>query len=347
MQRNVGILLVSLLFSASLKAQDTLPRFTATARGPGKILVSWHNQYPVVTQISIQRSTDSLKNFTTLITVPDPKLPENGAVDSKAPHPNFFYRLFIVFDNGKYLFTASHRPQSNTGESEAAAREVKAVKAAEAAKLPDAAMLPDATKLSETTKAGDTPKAEEVPDAPDQLFSKAIHPRLVYVDPSHYRGSSPIKNPVAAHGGVPISDVAFSTVYVRRGDKVIGTVSGRQIQSFRDSILNRTKDTLIFTDGDTLLIKPFIAPEVYRVSAYVYIGRLGNIHVMLPDAARKKYSVRFFDENNKLLFELTEIKDPSLIVDKTNFQHAGWFRFELYEGDQLKEKNKLFIPKEF
>ena len=47
------------------------------------------------------------------------------------------------------------------------------------------------------------------------------------------------------------------------------------------------------------------------------------------------------------LFELTEIKDPSLIVDKTNFQHAGWFRFELYDGDQLKEKNKLFIPKEF
>jgi hypothetical protein len=54
-----------------------------------------------------------------------------------------------------------------------------------------------------------------------------------------------------------------------------------------------------------------------------------------------------FDENNKLMFELSEIKDPTLILDKTNFQHAGWFRFELYDGDQLKEKNKLFIPKEF
>src|SRR5579871_5494854 len=101
MQRNLGILLVCLLSSASLKAQDTLPRFTATARGPGKILISWHNKYPVVTQISIQRSADSLKNFTTLLTVPDPRLPENGAVDGKASHPNFFYRLFIVFDNGQ------------------------------------------------------------------------------------------------------------------------------------------------------------------------------------------------------------------------------------------------------
>src|ERR1700735_2774970 len=120
MQRYVGILLVSLFFSAILQAQDTLPRFSATARGPGKILVSWHNNYPVVTQISIQRSTDSLRNFTTLLTVPDPKLPANGVVDNKAPHPNFYYRLFIVLDGGKYLFTPSQRPKSNTVESDVA-----------------------------------------------------------------------------------------------------------------------------------------------------------------------------------------------------------------------------------
>ena len=76
-------------------------------------------------------------------------------------------------------------------------------------------------------------------------------------------------------------------------------------------------------------------------------GKLGNIHIALPEAAKKHYTVKFFDENNKLLFELAEIKDPSLILDKTNFHHSGWFRFELYDGDQLKEKNKLFIPKEF
>src|SRR5580704_18456410 len=102
MQRTAVILVLSLLFSAILRAQDTLPRFSATARGTGKILISWHNNYPVVTQISIQRSTDSLRNFTTLLTVPDPTLPENGAVDNKAPYPNFFYRLFIVFDHGQY-----------------------------------------------------------------------------------------------------------------------------------------------------------------------------------------------------------------------------------------------------
>src|SRR5580692_4750818 len=110
MQRNVGILLVCLLISASLKAQDTLPRFSATARGPGKILVSWHNKYPVVTQISIQRSTDSLRNFTTLLTVPDPQIPENGFVDSKPGSSKMYYRIFILFPNSKYMFTKSRRP---------------------------------------------------------------------------------------------------------------------------------------------------------------------------------------------------------------------------------------------
>jgi hypothetical protein len=309
MQRYIGILLISLLLSTILKAQDTLPRFSATARGPGKILISWHNNYPVVTQINIQRSTDSLKYFTTLLTVPDPKLPENGAVDSKAPHLNFYYRLFIVFDNGQYLFTPSHRSRSVTGESEAVARE---------------------------------------DEAAEKVLAKAVEPRIVFVDPAGPRQVATIKNLSGSHGTAQISNEAYSAIInIRRGDSIIGKLTARQIQSFRDSVLRRTRDTLVFIDGDTLLVKPFVPIEVYKVSAYVYTGKYGNIHVSLPEAGRKQYSVKFFDEDNKLMFELSEIKDPSLILDKTNFQHAGWFRFELYDGDQLKEKNKLFIPKDF
>ena len=180
------------------------------------------------------------------------------------------------------------------------------------------------------------------------MCSSDLEPRLVFVDPAAPRQAAAIKSLSGTHGAAQISDVAFSaTIFIRRGDSIIGRLSGRQIQSFRDSILNRTRDTLVFIDGDTMLVKAFVPVEVYRVSPYVYTGRYGNIHVSLPEAARRHYSVKFFDETNKLMFELSEIKDPSLILDKTNFQHAGWFRFELYDGDQLKEKNKLFIPKEF
>jgi len=313
MHRTVGSLFIGVFLTVILHAQDTLPRFNVSARGPGKILVSWHNNYPAVTQISIQRSTDSLKNFTTLLTVPDPRLPANGAVD-KAPHPNFYYRLFIVLDNGKYIFTPSRRPHANTGEPASAV-------------------------------AADNADSSNSPDNSDVSITRAADTRVLFITPADNKSKSNLKLPSAIHGvpAIPISN----TVYIRRGDSLLGQLSGSAVQNFRDSVLRHSKDTLVFIDGDTLLIKPFVPKEVYKVSPYVFTGRFGNIHIALPEAPKKHYAVKFFDENNKLLFELSEIRDPSLILDKTNFHHSGWFRFELYDGDQLKEKNKFFIPKEF
>ncbi|HXB90900.1 MAG TPA: hypothetical protein VNU72_01365 [Puia sp.] len=310
MHRAVGIFFISILFATVSRAQDTLPHFSATARGTGKILISWHNRFPVVSQISIQRSTDSLKNFTTLITVPDPTLPENGVMDTRAAHPNFYYRLFIVLESGRYLFSPSQRPRSNTGEKPAAARE---------------------DKVAEEVEVADAKNA-----------------RILFVDAKTATSKPQIKSPSTIRGVPGPPEIEFhSSVFVRKGDSLVGQVDGARIGAFRDSLLTHTKDTLVFVDGDTLLIKPFVPKEVYKVSPYVFTGKYGNIHVSLPGAATRHYSVKFYDEGNRLLFELSEIRDSTLILDKTNFQHSGWFHFELYDGVQLKEKNKLFIPKEF
>jgi hypothetical protein len=305
MFKTEGFLILFLLLTTILRAQDTLPRFSASARGPGKILISWHNQYADATQISIQRSADSLRNFVTLITVPDPRLPANGATDNKASHPNFYYRLFVVLANGKYFFTPSRRPHSQ----------------------------PEGPIVQQ--KAGDG-------DTVESIRSAAIN-RMMVVAPSSER--SKIKSASPLHNLPELT--LNNTIFVRKGDALLGQLSGSQVPRFRDSILQRTKDTLVFIDGDTLLVKPFVAKESYRPSQYIFTSKQGNIQVNLPEATRRHYAVKFFDENDKLLFELAEIKDTSLTLDKTNFRHSGWFRFELYDGDQLKEKNKFFIPKEF
>jgi len=305
MRRILVFLFISLSFSSIVRSQDTLPRFTVAAKGPGKILVSWHNRYHNVSQISIQRSTDSLKYFTTLLTVPDPTLPENGAMDNKASHPNFYYRLFIVLDEGKYLFTSSHRPQSNTGVTPAAQKE-------------------------------DIDESDAILTRSDQ--------RLLFADP---KGKPQVTGPSSIKG-VGLRDIDVQhTVYIKKGNAVVGQIPGSRLRAFRDSMLAKTKDTLLFIDGDSVQIRPFVPKETYRVSSYVFTGKYGNIHLALPDAGRRHYAVKFYDDNSKLLFELASIKATSLIVDKSNFLHAGWFRFELYEDGQLKEKNKLFIPKDF
>lgn len=108
-----------IMFLGPVAAQDTLPKFTATTRGNNRVLISWTNNYPKVTQINIQRSLDSTRNFKTILSVPGPQNPTNGFVDTKPLTPFMFYRLFIVLDSGKYVFSETKRPILDTSKVEA------------------------------------------------------------------------------------------------------------------------------------------------------------------------------------------------------------------------------------
>jgi hypothetical protein len=79
----------------------------------------------------------------------------------------------------------------------------------------------------------------------------------------------------------------------------------------------------------------------------VYTNREGYVFINLPDAEGKKYNIKFFDGDNSLLFEIKNVKEKALTLDKANFLHAGWFNFELYNDEKLIEKNKFYLPKAF
>ena len=94
MKKIVPVIL--LVICSSVTAQDTLPKFTVRNIGSNKIVVSWVNTFKNIRQISIQRSFDSLRDFKTIMTVPDPTVPENGYLDTKAVSDRMFYRLYIM-----------------------------------------------------------------------------------------------------------------------------------------------------------------------------------------------------------------------------------------------------------
>jgi len=93
--------------------------------------------------------------------------------------------------------------------------------------------------------------------------------------------------------------------------------------------------------------QPPVKKPDFVPSFYVYTNKDGYVFVNLPDADRKKYHIKFFEENDNLLFELKNIKEPALTLDKANFIHSGWFTFELYNDEKLVEKNKFYLSKEF
>ncbi len=229
-------------------SQDTLPKFVAKNVGNNRIVISWTNTFQNIRQISIQRSTDSLINYKTILTVLDPSLPQNGYVDTKANTDRMFYRLYIMLDKGVYMFSNTKRPFKDS-----------------------------------------TIKTEPVTIVP------------------------PVKS----------TDSARSSV----GDSL-------SIPITESPIRNK--------------IQPF-AP-----SPYVHTLKDGYVQIILPDAntassakGEKKYSIKFFEQDNTFLFELKEIKNKNFKLDKTNFYHAGWFNFELYEDGKLLERHKFYLAKEF
>jgi hypothetical protein len=102
-----------LFLSVNSFSQDTLPKITVSNISD-HILVSWSNPFVTLTTINIQRSFDSLKNFTTIGSVLDVANKRNGFIDAKPITTTMFYRVFLSFEGGTYLFSRSFRPVKDT-----------------------------------------------------------------------------------------------------------------------------------------------------------------------------------------------------------------------------------------
>lgn len=95
--------------SISVFAQkDTLPAFTAKSKD-GLITLSWINAYKNATQINIQRSRDSNRNFVTIHSTPNPDAKNYSYIDKTAKNDSGYYRIFVLFEGTNYIFTKAKR----------------------------------------------------------------------------------------------------------------------------------------------------------------------------------------------------------------------------------------------
>jgi len=245
------LILFAVIFTASVfsvKAQTqsntppVLPDFSALIK-TGKISLEFISGFRDVKFIGVQRSLDSVLNFSTIGLVNNPNDFRNSYNDVKPLPGSNYYRLFIQFNNGRYLHS-------------------KIVLA-----VPDSTI--DATKKLQL---------------------------------------SDVKEAIAAA-------------------KEAGINTG--------------------TNPTTTTAKEKVAKEekiVWHPSNYIYTTADGNVNIKLPDAAEKRYSVKFFETDGSFLFEIPQIKEPFLILEKAIFLHAGWFNFEIYQEGKAYEKWNLYIP---
>jgi hypothetical protein len=101
---------IFLLAAFAVKAQEgpyvppVLPDFSATIK-TGKIQLDWISGFTQVKEIGIQRSLDSVLNFSTIDHASYPTQTRNAYLDNKPLPGKNYYRLFIVFTNGRYMFS--------------------------------------------------------------------------------------------------------------------------------------------------------------------------------------------------------------------------------------------------
>jgi hypothetical protein len=110
------LLLLFILIISKIFAQNTLPEISINNTN-GKIVVSWLNDYKKnVTNIFVQRSFDSLRNFSTIGSVLIPQNLENGYLDNRAPYDRMYYRVSITFEGGTYEIGPSFKASPSQDE---------------------------------------------------------------------------------------------------------------------------------------------------------------------------------------------------------------------------------------
>lgn len=373
MTKRAGQFTVFLLFflfclaTDGAQAQDSLPQFNAVRRPGNRILISWTNPFGSrIRQLSIQRSADSTRLFKSIVTLPDPKVLKNGYVDTKSPDTLQYYRLYILLDSGRYIFSKSKRavkyvdppptppapivkPTQKPGDKQPVEKTEKA--------KPNTAGKTEEQRQSKTEEPKPAEKEEPKPDEKEESISgktdesragKAKEPitnKPVEPAPSKKIDDKIIDKPKETPKQPIIIPERIYTI--KRADTLRGTLPESKMRAFRDSINLYTKDTLLSVVNDTIIIRAFIPKDQFVLSKYIFTDKSGLLHIELTDAPRKAYKVRFYEEDKTFLFEVRDIRDQILLIDKANFQHAGWFLYELFDNSVIIEKNRFFIGKDF
>lgn len=144
---------------------------------------------------------------------------------------------------------------------------------------------------------------------------------------------------------IPIKRI-FS-IYKRTTDSLVNVFDETKFKKFKDSISTKTKDTLFAYDNDIIIWKPFVPKPLWKASLNVFTTEKGYVLISLAKTKLHKYHIVFFDESYKEIFSIKQVKQEKLILEKSNFLHAGLFYFELFEDEKLIEKNKFYIEKDF
>jgi len=142
----------------------------------------------------------------------------------------------------------------------------------------------------------------------------------------------------------PVADTSKAVVVQRTIDPM-GTELNQPPAKMAEARTKKLSGTLPLS-RDSVKAEAPPAEKIFTPSVYVYSNPQGHVVLVLPVDKSQVYTLKFYKEDGTPVFTMNKIRESFLTIDKTNFIQSGWFRFELYENNLLKEKHKIFIPRD-
>lgn len=172
------------------------------------------------------------------------------------------------------------------------------------------------------------------------VFTESQKPKVEIpppvIQPTIKKQPTPNPAPVIVTTDPPISKKEVPVIIKKQPDTAVSRLSlvyqkiGLSQYNWRTiTILPKTENIL---NDDTFVL-----------SSLIYTNGEGNLIISLPDAPKNRFTLRVFREDKSLLFEMKHIRENQLLIDRSNFHNSGWFRYELREGERIREKNRFYI----
>jgi hypothetical protein len=297
--RIVTILILS-LYAFNGVAQPALPNITGSAER-GVVILTWNCQFDGIKTISVLRSTDSVSNYTTIGNVKNVYKGIQVFVDGHPGAGKNFYKLAIRFNSG-LTWGSNHYgiyvPDSLLRTSAMPLPANDSIQQFIVTKQEPKRV----TQIAPTTE----PKTESA--ALNNISGKNGTSQILQTDKPALCDTQSLRRPTIS--------VSFDTGTSRANVNTLPESS--KVVAPRQKITISFDDT--YENSATLIRSRFIFVDPVS----------GHVNMTLPDDVHTHhYSVKFYDQKNKMIVDVPRINAPAIIIDKRNFQRKGNYKFIL------------------
>ena len=294
--------------------------------------LTWYCQYEGVKSISVQRSADSVRNFTTIGLINAPK---KGNGTYRDLHPTVgknYYRLSIAFGGDLEWFSNTYKiildsatiAKVQQEKAAAALAVIETMKAAEAAA--QAAAEQQAASERALNALKEEARVAKLNEAAEKKAAQLEKEKAAAATAALIKAEKKVDN-IAQEKTEALAEMkAKSNVDKLEKEKATPTAESK----LDKKVAKKEKSNL--------LIEPVVAPPPFTFvpSTKIYTNPYtGHVNIKLEDAWNRRYSIRFYDPSKNEVLRISRVSKPSLVLDKNNFNSRGIYSFQLFDGSAV------------